>query len=184
MLHSSPLLSAVDIRLTKFPWWQHYYLWLHCQEIGWWCYLTVLVIDSFSNKRSWIHNCLDFCWEVVQWFIIQTSTVCIQNWWKDSTGRPYLSDLPKEASSSTAVCFSRNSLILLWFISLMHFASLFLAPTKFPPLSHRVHLTFLLPAMNCLNSRMNESDSKVIIISTWIAQLAKHEKCTTLLFFN
>ena len=52
----------------------------------------------------------------------------------------------------SAFCFISNSLILLWSISLMHFVSSFLAPTKFPPLSQQIDLTFPLLAMNRLNT--------------------------------
>ena len=59
----------------------------------------------------------------------------------------------------SAFCFSGNSLISLWFISVIHFANSFLAPTKFPQLSHQIDLTFPLLTMNHLNARLSPNYS-------------------------
>ena len=181
MLHSFRSLSAVDIRSTKFPCWCDYYLCLHCQEIGWWeCYFIVYSIDDFNNKRSWIHDCLDFDEEGVQWLIIQTSTVCLLNLLKYSKSRPYL--CPRYTTHIT--CRRRVHLPLYPISTLFQeefflWCTLqirFLAPTKFPPLLQRINLTFTLLAMNRLNARIDESVSKVFVISTWITRLAKYVK--------
>ena len=76
----------------------------------------------------------------------------------------------------SALFCNMNSPTFFWLTSFQHLASSLFAPTKLLPLSHRVVLILPRLSINLLSANIKDSVSICLIISIWMARLAKHVK--------